>query len=34
MKWSPYATFEANPVVDAYHQLEALQNLVDMMKTE
>ena len=32
LKWSPYVTFEANPVVDADQQLEALQNLVEMMK--
>jgi hypothetical protein len=32
MKWTPYVTFEVNPIVDADQQLEALQNLVDMMK--
>ncbi len=32
MRWSPYVTFEANPVVNADQQLAGLQNLADMMK--
>ncbi|MCW4037495.1 MAG: hypothetical protein NWF13_02035 [Candidatus Bathyarchaeota archaeon] len=32
IKWSPYVTFEANPVIDADQQIAALQNLVEMLK--
>lgn len=32
LRWTPYVTFEANPVIDADQQTAALQKLAEMMK--